>query len=128
MSKPILKTGINYQYITFKNQVPTIYFSPEKFNAVEIFVDLLKDENIAKESEWFYGANVAIGYQFINDDKKQSTYRIQGKLGYKFKGGSLLNLYGTNSNIASVTAAGFKYTELGIRFKWFIPSNRNVFE
>ena len=71
---------------------------------------------------------MATGYQFINDDEKQSTYRVQGKIGYKFKGGSLLNLYGTNSNIASVTAAGFKYTELGIRFKWFIPAKRNLFE
>ncbi len=127
LSKPVLKAGVNYQYITFKNQVPTIYFSPEKFNAVEIFVDLLKDENIVKESEWFYGLNLATGYQFINDDEKQSTYRVQGKFGYKFKGGALLNFYGTNSNIASVTAAGFKYTELGLRFKWFIPTKKNVF-
>ena len=127
LSKPVLKAGVNYQYITFKNQVPTIYFSPEKFNAVEIFVDLLKDENIVKESEWFYGVNLATGYQFINDDEKQSTYRVQGKFGYKFKGGALLNFYGTNSNIASVTAAGFKYTELGLRFKWFIPTKKNVF-
>ncbi len=128
LSKPILKAGINYQNITFKNQVPTIYFSPENFNAVEIFVDLLKDEDIAKESNWFYGANLATGYQFIDENEKQNTYRIQTKIGYKFAGGSLLNFYATNSNIASVTAAGFKYTELGVRFKWYIPTNKNVFE
>ncbi len=128
LSKPILKAGVNYQYISFKNQVPTIYFSPEKFNAVEIFVDLLKDENAVKESNWFYGLNLATGYQFIDNTERQSTYRIQGKLGYKFKGGGLLNFYGTNSNIASVTAAGFKYTELGIRFKWYLPTKRNVFK
>jgi hypothetical protein len=27
MSNPVLKGGLNYQYIAFKNQVPTDYFS-----------------------------------------------------------------------------------------------------
>lgn len=123
LRKPILKSGINFQYITFKNQVPTIYFSPKKFKAYEVFVDLLKDENIAKNKEWFYGLNVAAGMQYIKDDNKQGTYRFQGKLGYKFSERCLANLYGTHSNIASATAAGFTYTEIGLRFKWYLFKN-----
>ena len=118
LPKPALKGGINYQYITFKDQVPTIYFSPERFNAVEVFVNLIKDENIAKEKSLFYDVTAAIGYQFIEDDSKQSTYRIQGNVGYKFSNRTLLNLYASQSNIASATAAGFRFTEIGIRFKW----------
>ncbi|AUP81511.1 hypothetical protein C1H87_02495 [Flavivirga eckloniae] len=120
LPKPALKAGINYQYITFKNQVPTIYFSPSTFNAVEIFINIIKDEVIAKPKEWFYGLTAATGFQFIENDAKQSTYRVQGSLGYKFSPRALLNVYGTRSNIASASAAGFTFTEIGLRFKWYL--------
>jgi tetratricopeptide (TPR) repeat protein len=118
LPKPNLKVGVNYQYITFKDQVPTIYFSPEKFNNYEIFVNLIKDEAIAKPNEWYYNLTGAFGYQFIEDDPKQTAYRLQGAFGYKFSERSLLNVYGTHSNIAAATAAGFTFTEIGLRFKW----------
>ncbi len=38
--KPAFKMGVNYQYITFKDQLPTIYFSPEEYQAVEVFADI----------------------------------------------------------------------------------------
>ena len=118
LPKPNVKIGLNYQYITFKDQVPTIYFSPDKFNAYEVFVNLIKDEAVAKPDEWFYNLTGAFGYQFIEDDPKQTAYRLQGAFGYKFSERSLLNVYGTHSNIASATAAGFTFTEIGLRFKW----------
>ncbi|WP_369996693.1 tetratricopeptide repeat protein [Winogradskyella sp.] len=118
LPKPGLKAGVNYQHITFKDQVPTIYFSPEQFNAYEVFANLIKDETAAKPKEWFYNLTGAFGYQFIEDDPKQTAYRLQGAFGYKFSERSLLNLYGTHSNIASATAAGFTFTEVGLRFKW----------
>lgn len=120
LSKPSLKAGLNYQYISFKNQVPTIYFSPEKFNAAEVFVNLIKDEVITKPNEWFYEITAATGLQYIENASSQSTYRIQGKLGFKFSERCLANLFGTRSNIASATAAGFTFTEIGLRFKWYL--------
>jgi hypothetical protein len=32
----------------------------------------------------------------------------------------LVNVYGTRSNIASTTAAGFTFNEVGLRLKWVI--------
>lgn len=119
LPKPAAKIGLNYQYISFKNQVPNTYFSPSKFNAFEIFIDCLKDEKITLAKEWFYSANAASGFQFIEDNKKQFTYRVQAKIGYKFSNRLLMNLYGGRSNIASVTVAGFTYTEFGLRIKWY---------
>lgn len=127
MSNPVVKGGLNYQYIAFKNQVPTDYFSPSKFNAVEIFLEILKDESSSKVKSWFYNANVATGYQFIENNEKQLTYRVQAKLGYKFSDRLLANLYGTKSNIASVSVAGFTYTEMGLRFKWSL-FDKPIFE
>ena len=123
LEKPSMKAGINYQNISFKNQVPTIYFSPSTFNAVEIFVNIIKDEAIAKNKDWFYGLTAATGFQYIEEQKRQSTYRIQAKLGYKFSDRALINLYGTKSNIASASAAGFTFTEFGLRFKWLFLKN-----
>ncbi|WP_375239174.1 tetratricopeptide repeat protein, partial [Aurantibacter sp.] len=68
LKKPSLKTGINYQYITFKNQVPVIYFSPEKFNAAEIFINLIKDEITTKPKECFYELTAATGLQYIENN------------------------------------------------------------
>jgi tetratricopeptide (TPR) repeat protein len=127
LSKPVLKGGFNYQFIAFKDQVPTIYFSPSQFNAYEVFVELLKDEKIAENNTWFYNLNLATGYQYIEKLDKQSTYRIQAKLGYKFSDRLLVNIYGLKSNIASAAASGFTYTELGFRLKWNI-FNKPVFE
>jgi hypothetical protein len=117
LAKPTLKGGINYQYLGFKNQVPTDYFSPSRFNAVELFFDLLKDENIAEVKTFYYHLSGAIGYQYIEDFEKQSTYRLQGKFGFRFTDNFRVHLYGLRSNIASTTVAGFTYNELGINLR-----------
>ena len=36
-------------FLAFQKQLPTIYFSPSKFNAYEIFIDFLKDEKSAEK-------------------------------------------------------------------------------
>ncbi|WP_396143843.1 hypothetical protein [Flavobacterium sp.] len=122
LSKPVLKGGFNYQFISFKDQVPTVYFSPSQFNAYEVFVELLKDEKIAEKGSFFYNLNVATGFQYIEKLDKQSTYRIQAKLGYKFSDRLLANVYGLKSNIASAAVSGFTYTEFGFRLKWLFLS------
>lgn len=127
LSKPVLKAGFNYQFISFKDQVPTVYFSPKKFNAYEVFFDFLKDEKAIETKGIFYTLSAATGFQFIENDAKQSTYRLQGKLGYKFSYRFLANVYGVKSNIASATAAGFVYTELGLRLKWLL-CNEPIFK
>jgi tetratricopeptide (TPR) repeat protein len=113
-----LKAGLNYQYITFKDQLPTFYFSPARFNAYEVFVDFLKDEKAIAAKQLFYNINAAFGYQFIESNDKQSTYRFQLRFGYKFSDRLLANAFGGRSNIASASVAGFTFTEVGIRLKW----------
>lgn len=115
LNRPAVKFGINYQYMTFANQVPTIYFSPEKFNVVEVFADMISKDS----GKWFYGLNGAAGYQFIEDDPGTTTYRVEGKLGYSFSDRLIGTLYGKYSNIASATATGFEFTEFGFLLKWY---------
>lgn len=125
LSEPTLKGGINYQYITFSIQNPTIYFSPSSFNNFEIFLELLKNEQTTKAKNWFYSANAATGIQKIETNDGQFTYRLNAKLGYKFSEDFLMNIFGNHTNIASATVAGFTFTEIGIRLKWHF-SNRCI--
>ncbi len=115
VQKPVLKAGINYQYISFKNQVPTIYFSPDQFNLGEVFLEIVSDS----KKKWFYQASAALGRQFVEDDPSSSTFRAEGKLGYQFSNRFLADMYTKYSNIASATAAGFEYVELGFKLKWY---------
>lgn len=112
--KPVLKGGINYQYITFLNQVPTIYFSPKKFNVVEVFVELLKNQ----KGKYFFDINTAAGFQFIENNKRQVSFRVKGKIGYHFTNRFSASIYGLHSNIASTTAAGFRLSETGFKLRW----------
>lgn len=118
LNKPLLKTGVNYQYMSFKNNVPNIYFSPSTFNAVEVFMNLIKDKSNVKSKEFYYSFTAAIGYQFTEKEAKKTTYRIKTNLGYKFNKFCYLESYATQSNIAAAAVEVFTYTEIGLNFKW----------
>ncbi len=119
---PILKGGINYQYLTFSEQRPSIYFSPENYHAIEVFVNLFKSDESLKAKKWFYNITGATGIQLIDNQDGQSTYRIQAQLGYKFRRDLLVNLDAIRSNIAAATAAGFTYNQIGLSLKWYIDT------
>lgn len=111
--RPALKGGINYQYLGFKNQVPTLYFSPSKYQALEAFLDLQ-----GKKDNWTYSANVAGGYQFIENNSATSLFRAEAKVTYDITGRFQVGGYGKYSTIASETAAGFEFTEVGVKLRW----------
>ncbi|MGF1558223.1 MAG: tetratricopeptide repeat protein [Flavobacteriaceae bacterium] len=116
LRKPMLKMGLNYQYLSFANQVPTIYFSPEKYRAAEVFADL---RGLITEETTFM-ASVAAGYQNVEDDATTAIFRAEAGMQYQFSKRFSCNVYGKYSNIASATAAGFEFTEMGIKLKWLL--------
>lgn len=127
MSKPAVKVGVNFQYITFSKQVPLIYFSPKRFKVVEVFGEVLKGEGRVKNKGVYYGLSGALGYQFIEEETKQLTYRLKTELGYKVSKRFSGSIYAQKSNIASGNSGGFSYTELGIKLKW-VFQERSVFD
>ena len=119
LRKPALKMGVNYQYITFKDQVPTIYFSPEKYKAVELFADI---RGIISEKTT-YMASAATGIQQVEDDPKTTIFRAETSMQHQFSKRFSISVYGKYSNIASATAAGFEFTEIGLKAKWLFLKN-----
>lgn len=112
--KPALKMGVNYQYLTFSEQLPTIYFSPEQYQAVELFSDA-RGQFSEKTG---YMASAAAGYQQVENDSNTPIFRAEAKLNHQFTKRLSGTVYGKYSNIASDTAAGFEFTEMGIQLKW----------
>ncbi|PHR97418.1 MAG: hypothetical protein COA80_07665 [Leeuwenhoekiella sp.] len=110
---PALKGGINYQYLSFKDQVPTLYFSPSSYQAVELFADL--NGNI---KNWQYTANAAGGYQFVEKDKATTLFRIEAGINHTLSDRLDAGFYAKYSNVASATAAGFEFTEVGVKMRW----------
>lgn len=126
MNKPAVKVGVNFQYITFSKQVPLIYFSPKRFKVAETFGEILRGEGQVKNKGFYYGLSGALGYQFIEDETKQLTYRLKADLGYKASKRFSGAIYAQKSNIASGNSGGFSYTEFGLKLKW-IFQKKSVF-
>lgn len=114
--KPIVKLGFNYQYIGFAAQVPTIYFSPEKYNVMELFAEVRGTIN--KKTN--YLVSMAAGSQQIVNNDRSTVFRAETSLQHQFTERFSGNIYGKYSNIASVTASGFEFTEIGFKLKWLL--------
>lgn len=110
--RPSIKTGINYQYLSYKNQIPELYFSPSRYQSVEAFVDVS-----GSHKNWLYSANVAGGYQYVEKNNATSLLRMEGKLDYIVTNRLKLGVYGKYSNNASETASGFQFTEVGFKLR-----------
>lgn len=115
---PVAKIGINYQNIGFKNQLPTIYFSPKRFTSLELFGQL---ENLGMpKQKVLYQLSVAGGTQQIEREAWQPTYRLSLHLGMRPMKQAEIMIYGQKSNIASSTVLGYSYSEAGIKAKWIL--------
>ncbi|MFC3811664.1 tetratricopeptide repeat protein [Lacihabitans lacunae] len=120
---PVFKLGVNYGGFGFKNQVPQLYFSPDKFRNYELFVAA---ENLGKpKTKFIYQATFAKGLQKISSEKYQGIYRFDIKCGLKFTPRLHALAYFLKSNSAASSVQGFTYNEWGINAGWII--NKHTF-
>jgi len=117
--KPLIKTGLNYQYLSFINRVPQLYFSPKQYHATEVFV-----ESSGTYGKFSYFVNTAIGVQFVEQAAGANAFRLDAKLNYQLNKQWQLGLYGKYSNIASATATGFEFMDFGVRLRWRLTKNQ----
>lgn len=122
--KPALKGGLNFSYLTFADQVPTIYFSPSTYRNVELFFDLRG--NFSEKSRGYISA--AGGLQKVENDDETVIYRAEGGLTHEFSKRLKLDIYGKYSNIASAIGAGFQFTEIGMKLNWTLTSKPLFFK
>ncbi len=123
LRKPALKVGVNYQLMGFTEQVPELYFSPSRYQAIELFADFRGQFS----PETGYVLSSAFGQQQVEDDPNSGLFRIEAGLTHQFSKRFGANLYGKYSNVASATAAGFEATEIGVRVNWLM-GNQPIFK
>ncbi|WP_035899391.1 tetratricopeptide repeat protein [Leeuwenhoekiella sp. MAR_2009_132] len=121
--KPALKMGFNYQYLGYKEQINELYFSPSKYQATEIFADLM----LQKINKFNIHAIAAGGYQFVEDLKSTSLFRAELNLTYAASSQLQISAYGKYSNIASELASGFEFGEVGLLVRW-LPFDKPIFK
>ena len=121
--KPALKMGFNYQYLGYKNQVNTLYFSPSKYQATEVFADLM----LTDLGSFQVHAVAAGGYQFVETQKATSIFRAELNVNYAVSSQFNLGFYAKYSNIASAVASGFEFGEAGLTLRW-LPFSKPLFK
>ena len=112
---PVMKTGVNFNTMSFQKQVPSTYFSPSQFNSFEAF-GLIENLQVPKQ-KILYQLSLAGGYQKIEKNDFQSTYRVTVALGYRPKNYFEALVYMMNSNSATSSVVGYSYSETGIKAK-----------
>jgi tetratricopeptide (TPR) repeat protein len=112
--RPLVKAGLNYQYLSFSEQRPELYFSPNAYQATELFAEVSR-----KSEKWSFALQAAGGYQFVESQDPSTTFRVDASVNVSLGKDFTLGAFGKYSNIASAVATGFEYSEMGIRLRWF---------
>lgn len=118
---PVIKLGINFNTMSFQKQVPSTYFSPSKFYSYEAF-GLVENLQVPKQ-KLLYQLSLAGGYQKIEQNDFQSTYRITASVGYRPKNNFEALVYTLSSNSATSSVVGYNYSETGIKAKLIITKS-----
>lgn len=117
---PVFKAGLNTSIFGFKNQVPSVYFSPAIFKGYEVFI--AAENTNETEAKWLYQATVAGGLQQISSESLQGIYRFDLKTGWRFSQRAWALAYFMRSNSAASSVQGFTYNEWGLKAKFIFPA------
>lgn len=114
---PLIKAGVNFSALSFKDNSITAYFSPEKYLSTELFADY--NTAIPGVSNLFLNTQLAGGFQKIEDGNWETAFRLQTELSLKTKRFNTSLKYQT-SDVASNSGAGYRFDWLtaGLVYKW----------
>ena len=111
-SFPVLKLGTNVTHLSFQESKAFQYFSPEKYQMAELF---LQFGNVYDNKAKFrYAALVAIGKQKMGQALNETTSRVELELGYRFKGKYLLSVNYFTNTAANSNAKAYSFERLSI--------------
>jgi len=116
-TEPLIKTGINFSILHFKNNSITTYFSPDQYLSTELFADY--NNTLPGSNRFHLKTQAAVGMQKIEVDDWDPAFRLQIELSYKLKKFESSLKYQT-SNVASGSGTGYKFGwfAFGLMAKW----------
>ncbi len=109
---PSWKAGLNFLRFSFSESVPELYFSPDRFLSFEVFTQA---DNLYVERQRFkYIGLLAIGQQWVEDNARQNSLRLEAKLGYRMFHEFLLYGFYQYSSASQTSTLGFKSSRFGL--------------
>lgn len=118
LTKPVLKAGVNFQYLGFQEQRPLEYFSPLRYTSWDGFAEYRP--NLGRKTRLYL--QVASGYQRIEAQPVQALFRAKAEISRVVWKQLEATLFGSYSSQASSTAGGFEFTQTGLRLGWKFKS------
>ncbi|MTB52184.1 tetratricopeptide repeat protein [Lewinella sp. W8] len=119
MESPWLKVGLNYNQFGFKEQVPSLYFSPRAARGAEIFLQLNSDK--APGKRFFFDLLLAAGNQRVEENAAEMA--VRGNLDLGFRPTQTLELLAQASvgNTVQSVASGYAYQRFGLALRYHLP-------
>jgi hypothetical protein len=114
-TSPLLKGGINFSALHFKDNTITTYFSPDKYLSTELFVDY--KTQIPGVNGLTLATQAAAGFQQIEATGWDPSMRLQAEINYSWKRFQSSLRYQT-SNVAAGTGTGYKFNWFTARLTW----------
>lgn len=114
-TSPLLKSGINFSTLHFKDNSVTAYFSPGKYLSTELFADY--NTSIPGFNGLTLSTQLAAGMQKIEATGWDPAFRLQAELGYNYHQFETSLKY-QSSNVASGTGTGYKFNWFTFRLLW----------
>ncbi len=115
---PVLQLALNYNTMSYSTQFPEIYFSPDKYQSAEVMIKA--DGDMLKSGRWTYLITGATGFQWIGDNSKQGTLRLDGRITYAINDRLRISAGHLYSNAAQSTATGFTYNQSTFKVNWIL--------
>lgn len=118
-NEPIIKTGINLQYIRFKENVPLDYYSPNKLLIGEYFIEYNSFVNEAKK----LGIRLELvpGLVIENSNKPSLTYRGTAELIYRPSSNfHITSRLMAGSYATAIESTGYSFGSAELNVIWFI--------
>jgi len=112
---PLMKTGVNFSTLHFKNNQVTTYFSPDKYKSAELFTDL--STSLPGLSQFHLKLQTAAGAQKIENNSWELAFRLQSEISLRLNKFEATVKYQT-SDVASSNGTGYKYNWLTFRLTW----------
>jgi len=115
---PLIKTGINYNSISYDFSKPVLYFSPEEYSTNEVFIHFGNDYDV--KSKLVYHFEYTYGRQKIEADPWVNINRFSADLGYRFSDRFKLTSQYLYSSAANTTNKGFSFNRFQLKLNCII--------
>ncbi len=121
--RPLLKIGLNTQYITFKQQMAQDYYSPDNLLILEAFIEF--NSLVMDNKKWGVKLELVPGLIKEKEMPAQFNYRLAAELGYRPSDYFHIKAFFDNGNNVSAQpdVIGYSMWKAGLKAQYWIKKS-----